>query len=164
MQISEYALKEKDIYTEQDVAFLKEYTHEIEIRIDSLLGKGTDKDILDICDLIASDNVEMCFSASKALLNLRVLSLVDKERIGKGKNSILSGRNLKEIENLYQEMVFRLRRIEFSKTIDVIDDIFLFLSENNLDIDFLIAVLRGTTYLYEKDRIWKRITEKSDAQ
>jgi hypothetical protein len=160
MPISEEALNSKDVYREQDVEAAKKQTKELEDRIEGLLCGADPKNCLEIYNLLQAPESEVCLHESKALMNLKVLSSVAKMQVEKGEaTNILQGRSLAEIEEIYQELVFRLRRVEFGKAIDIKQDIFVFLAENRLNVETLLAVLRGTVYLYEKDRIWKSITE-----
>ena len=153
----------EDLYLEKDMKDLREKRLKAEEQINKLLKEGTPEKYLEVYDLLRTPDIEFCIKDSKALLNLRILSIVEKKLIERGDHyTIFTGRNLYELEELYQELVFRLRRVEFGKQIDIKRDIYGFLVENRLDPEILMAVIKGTVYIYNKDLILKRLTEGID--
>ncbi len=155
---NENLIKKDDYYTEEDVALLKSGAAELEQRVDGLLQSAGQEDYLKIFEITSDPDNSKYIKCSKKLSNLCILSVAEKKQMEKGMNvTIFTGRDLTELEALYQEIVFRLRRIEFDKDIDIKQDIFGFLSENNLTFDIVVAVLYGTAYLYDKDGIFDRI-------
>lgn len=155
-------LEEKnDIYLEDEVRILMSRARETEKKVDELLLDGSPEAQKKICDILMDDSAALLFKGSKKLMCARIFSDVVLKHLEKGKTqTVFSSRNLTELEALYQELVFRLRRIEFDLDIDIEKDIFMFLTEQKIGIDELVAVLYGTLYLYGRDKIWSRITEE----
>ena len=152
-------MKETDFYLEDEVRRLKKKAFDVERKINNLLLEGTNKSYKKVLEIIFDKETEVCFQVSRPLNVLRVLSEVVKVELEKGcERSIFCGRDLYALEELYQEMVFRLRRVEFGKPINIKEDILQFIVENGLSLEYLIAVVQGTHYLYDKDRIWKVIS------
>ena len=154
--------KNGDYYHTEDIQKLQKCAGDIENIINNLLETGGADSYREVCEILKSDMAAALFQVSKPLMVARILATVEENQLAKGKEiTVFSGRNLYALEALYQEIVFRLRRIEFEMNIDIKEDIFRFLVDENISIDVLIAVLHGTTYLYSKDKIWDAIVAES---
>ncbi len=150
--------KGDDIYSAEEVAALRNEASRIEANIDSLLAASDNASFMKVCEIIGDPAISKYIKCSKKLSNLCILAVAERKQLEKGMNTtIFSGRDLENLENLYQEIVFRLRRIEFGKDIDISRDIYGFLSSNELSLDIVISVLYGCPYLYDKEGIWEKI-------
>lgn len=154
--------KNGDYYRTEDVRKLQESARELESVVNTLLEAGGYDNYRQVCMILKSDQAEVLFQVSKSLMVARIFTTVEELQLSKGSEvTVFCGRNLCELEALYQEIVFRLRRIEFEIEIDIKKDIFQFLIDEKLSVDVLIAVLQGTTYLYSKDKIWNTLLAES---
>jgi len=154
-----------DHFSSEEVAELKKRAAEMENRIEDLLEKSDNESYMKVCEIITDPSISDYIKCSKKLSNLCILSVCERKQIEKGmKTTLFSGRTLEDLEVLYQEIVFRLRRIEFGKEIDIKRDILGFLQGNNLSLDVLVSVLYGTAYLYDKDGIWNKIAGESESE
>lgn len=150
--------KNGDYYRTEDICKLKEGAQELENVINTLLEAGGADNYSKVCEIIKTDVAAVFFQVSRPLIVVRILATVEENQLAKGfKITIFSGRNLYALEELYQEIVFRLRRIEFDMDVDIKNDILQYMVDMSLSLDALIAVLHGTTYLYSKEKIWRVI-------
>ena len=150
----------KDLYLYNDIAELRARAVEVEEYVNRLLINGTNTDYQKVLDCILDGKNENLFQVSRPLNVLRLVSEVEKRELeSKKETTVFSGRDLYKIEDIYQETVFRLRRIEFEKPICIKDDLLQFIIDNKLSLDFLIVVIQGTYYLYNKEKIWKAISD-----
>ncbi|MCR4617403.1 MAG: hypothetical protein K5669_04345 [Lachnospiraceae bacterium] len=155
-------MKNMDFYLEDEIKELNSEAKELELKIDGLLTEGTKESYETVLKYMFDSNNDSLFRVSRSLNVLRLLSEAEKKQLDKGLDvTIFTGRDLRGLEELYQELVFRLRRVEFDKPISVKDDILQFLVDNHLSLDILVVVIQGTIYLYNKDKIWKAITESA---
>lgn len=150
----------QDYYKTEDIAALNAYAKDIEEKVNRLLNAGGRDNYLKCCEIIKDPNNECCFQVSKPLMNLRILAIAEEAQLNKEDEvTVFDGRDLYTLEELYQEIVFKLRRLEFNIETDVRRDILQFLVDEKIGADVLLVVIRLTTYLYSKDKIWEAITK-----
>jgi len=148
-----------DYYKTEDVERIKGLAFELETEIDGLLCEGGSENYRKCCEIIEDKRLDYLFNVSRKLMVLRILANIESNQLNKNNEiTVFSNRNLEKLENVYQEMVFRLRRVEFGMDIDIKQDILQFLIQEQLSLDFLLGVLAGTVYLYSKNFIWESIS------
>ena len=151
-------IEKDDVFQTEDVFRLQAGALKLEEEIEGLLNEGTVTAYDRIAEICFDESNQKYVKRSRKLMTARIFSEAENSnrKHNTGRTAFVTD-NFEDLESIYQELVFRLRRIEFGKDINIENDIWGFLKQMGLNVEFLVAVLGATKYLYQKDKIIDRI-------
>lgn len=137
---------------------------EIKNQISEYLQKSNKEAFLQICDLMDTEQCGKLIGKDKELYVLGMMSNIARQEITQGENiCVFNGRNIKQIVDLYQNLVFYLRRLEFDLPLELQKEFVSYMGEQQLSAICIWGVIQMAPYIYSKEKTLKNFMNLLEA-
>lgn len=129
---------------------------EIKNQISEYLQKQNKDTFLQVCDLLDTEQCGRLIGKDKELYVLGIMSNIARQEITQGeKLCVFNGRNIKQIVDLYQNLVFYLRRLEFDLPLELQREFVSYMGKQQLSAICIWGVIQMAPYIYSKEKTLK---------
>lgn len=126
---------------------------EIKNQISEYLQKQNKDTFLQVCDLLDTEQCGRLIGKDKELYVLGIMSNIARQEITQGeKLCVFNGRNIKQIVDLYQNLVFYLRRLEFDLPLELQREFVSYMGKQQLSAICIWGVIQMAPYIYCKEK------------
>lgn len=142
-----------NIMTREQYQELNKEVLEVKKQIECYLQRQTKEAYMKICEILNSDYCGKLLGQDRELFVLANMANIQQQEMIRGeKNCVFDKRGIKQIFDLYQDLVFYLRRLEFDLPIELQKEIVLYMSEQHLSAICIWGVIQMAPYIYNKEK------------
>ena len=138
--------REQFFETKAEIAELKK-------TIEQLLEKQDFNSFREICELMEDKKSIALAAEDKELYILQIMTNIQRQEMaGEEARCLFEGRNIKQLVNLYQEVVFCLRRLEFDLPLEEQKELIDYMLKEQLSAVCIFGIVQAARYIYAKEK------------
>jgi len=152
------------IMTKEQFQELNKEIAEVKNLIAECLQKQSKEAFIQICDLLDTEQCGRLIGKDKELYVLGIMANIQRQEMAQGEAScVFDNRDIRQIVDLYQKLVFYLRRLEFDLPLELQKEIVLYMSEQHLSAICIWGVIQMAPYIYSKEKTLKNFLNLLEA-
>lgn len=141
------------IMTSEQYRELNKEILEVKKQIEECLQRQNEEAYMKICEMLNSDYCSKLLGQDRELFVLaNMANIQQQEMIQEEKHCVFDNRDIKQIVDLYQNLVFYLRRLEFDLPIEFQKEMVSYMSEQRLSAICIWGVIQMAPYIYNKEK------------
>lgn len=118
--------------------------------IDRLLEKNKCKEA---CQLLDRQEMMILSGKDPDLFVLQIMKNIQKKENDMGKNGVFYNRNVRELVDIYDQLIIFLRRIEFGLPEEYQNELLYYMKEKQISRVCVVGVISGAPYILEKEKV-----------
>lgn len=121
--------------------------------IEQLLKKQDYNSFREICELMEDKKSVALAAEDKELYILQLMTNIQRQEMtGEETRYLFEGRNIRQLVNLYQEIVFYLRRLEFDLPLEEQKELIDYMLKEQLSAVCIFGIVQAARYIYAKEK------------
>lgn len=125
----------------------------IKAEIESLLEKQDEESFRQVCEMVETDEYSRFSGLDRELFILERMGTIQRQEMAQGEEeTVFKNRNIAQIGELYQVLIFYLRRLEFDLSLEEQRGLVEYMQEEHLSAICVWGVIQMAQYIYNKEK------------
>lgn len=122
-------------------------------QITEYLQKQSEEEFMQICDLLDTEQCGRLIGKDKELYVMGMMANIQRQEMTQGEtHCVFDNRNIKQIVDLYQNLVFYLRRLEFDMPLELQKELVMYMGKQQVSAICIWGVIQMAPYIYSKEK------------
>lgn len=129
---------------------------EVKNQIAECLQKQNKDAFMQVCDLLDTERCGRLIGKDRELYVLGMMANIARQEMTQGEEQcVFDNRDIKQVVDLYQNLVFYLRRLEFELSPELQKELVPYMNEKHLSAICIWGVIQMAPYIYSKEKTLK---------